>query len=247
MFAINSLAEYKTDYLFLLVGTNPLPNFVASLLLAKTNGKIILLHSGGQRGTGRIAENLKRVIKGRIPEVLVELREIDEKDGDRIAKEVGLLLKDIDKYSNIGLNYTGGTKAMSVHVYQAIKDKVESAVFSYLDARTLSLLIDARDGAPTKVIPVGQSCEVNLKEILSLHGYYRYDVNQEPVQPAFCRVLAEINSNINSYNEWDKWLEKSTKEGFKTLPSRPEYRRLDRVIEEINELCEVTLHLIYCP
>lgn len=237
MFAINSLAEYKTDYLFLLVGTNPLPNFVASILLAKTNGKIILLHSGGQRGTGRIAENLKLVIKGRIPEVLVEMREIDEKDGDRIVKEVGFLLKDIDKYSTIGLNYTGGTKAMSVHVYQAIKNKVESAVFSYLDARTLSLLIDAIDGAPTKVIPVGQSCEVNLKEILSLHGY-RYTVKQEPVQPAFCRALAEIYSNIDSYKEWKKWLEKSTNEGFETLPSRPEYQRLDRVIDTINELCE---------
>lgn len=53
---------------------------------------------------------------------------------------------------------------MSVHVYQAIKNRVESAVFSYLDARTLSLVIDARDGASTKVIPVGQSCEVNLNE-----------------------------------------------------------------------------------
>ncbi len=238
VFAIDSLAVYKTDCLFLLVGTNPLPNFVASLLLAKTNGRIILLHSGGQRGTGKIAENLKRVITGRISKILVELREIDEKDGDRIAKKVGLLLKDINKHSTIGLNYTGGTKAMSVHVYQAITNRVKSAVFSYLDARTLSLLIDERDGASTKVIPVGQSCEVNLKEILSLHGYHRYSVKQVPVQPAFCCALAEIYSNIDFHNEWDNWLKKSIAEDFKTLPSRPEYRRLDRVIDTINELCE---------
>lgn len=49
------LEPCKTDYLFLLVGTNPLPNYVAARLLARPKGKIYLLHS---RTTGDIAQNL---------------------------------------------------------------------------------------------------------------------------------------------------------------------------------------------
>ena len=91
------LEAYKTDYLFLLVGTNPLPNLVSALLLAKTGGKVILLHSGGAQGTSEVAENLKRVIVKKAPEIKVELREIDEKDCGRILKDMAPLLKDIKK------------------------------------------------------------------------------------------------------------------------------------------------------
>jgi hypothetical protein len=38
---------YRTDHLFLIVGANPLPNFVAALLLSKKGGTIHLLHSKG--------------------------------------------------------------------------------------------------------------------------------------------------------------------------------------------------------
>ncbi len=229
-------SAYKTDYLFLLVGTNPLPNYVASLLLAKSNGKIILLHSGGHQGTSIIAENLKRAITKRVPGIQVEPWEIDEKDGDRIAKKIDLLLKDINPQSSLGLNYTGGTKAMSVHVYQAIKRASRFAVFSYLDARTLSLLIDARDDAPTKIIPIGQSCEVQLQEILSLHGYCRNNVKRDPVQPDLSLAITEMHSNIESYNEWKNWLEKP--DNLKSLPTKSEYPMLEKVIDTIDVLCD---------
>lgn len=84
---VDHLNAYKTEHLFLLVGTNPLPNYVAALLLAKGEGKIILLHSGGHQGTGKVAENLERAITKRMPGIQVERWEIDEKDGDRIAKK----------------------------------------------------------------------------------------------------------------------------------------------------------------
>ena len=47
---MNDFMPYQTDYLFLLVGTNPLPNYVATLLLAKDNGTIYLVHSAGSHG-----------------------------------------------------------------------------------------------------------------------------------------------------------------------------------------------------
>jgi hypothetical protein len=56
------LAAYKTNYLFLLVGRNPLPNYVSALLLAKDEGTIVLLHTPGTDGTGKVANNLRKVI-----------------------------------------------------------------------------------------------------------------------------------------------------------------------------------------
>lgn len=231
---VEALRAFKTDYLFLLVGTNPLPNYMAALLLAKSEGKIILLHSGGNRGTGEIAKNLERAITKRMPGIQVALREIDKKCGDRISKKMDLLLEDVNPLS-LGLNYTGGTKAMSVHVYQAIKRVSESAVCSYLDASALSLLIDARNDAATKTIAVGLLCDVQLKEILSLHGYYNYKVKQDPVQPELSYALTKIHSNIDSYNQWKRWLEA---ENFKALPSKREYPLLEKVINSIDMLCD---------
>lgn len=233
----DSFKDYRTDYLFLLVGTNPLPNYVSALSFAKKEGTIILLHSGGNRGTAEIAKNLKWVITKRLPEVRIEPREIFENDGMRITARVDEILGNINRQATIGLNYTGGTKAMAVHVYQAIKSKCP-AVFSYLDARTLSMFIDANEDAPVKSIPVSRLCHVQLKEILLLHNYRRYKINDSPVQPVFCRAVAEICSKENSYKEWRGWLEETVKDNFETLPAKSKYPLLENVINTIDTLCD---------
>lgn len=232
-----SLKDYQTDCLFLLVGTNPLPNFVSALLLAKDQARIILLHTAD---TGEVAEDLKWVIDQRKLGVLVEMRQIDIRCGDRILKYMNDLLEGIDPKSSLGLNYTGGTKAMSVHTYQALKKAAAPAVFSYLDARTLSLMIDTKDDDTTKKIYIGQDCPVQLKEILSLHGYRVYTVKQGQVHPDFCRVLAEIYSNKDAYEQWKEWLKKLGNEAIepKTLPTKSEYPALTKVIDKIDEICD---------
>lgn len=232
------LMNYQTDFLFLLVGSNPLPNFVSAMLLAKKGGKVILLHTAK---TGQVAANLKDAIDHRKMGITVEPREIDTKCSDRILREMESILEEMGRESSVGLNYTGGTKAMSVHTFRAVGNAFDEAVFSYLDARALSLVIDTK-GELTKEIGVGQACPVELEEMLALHGFRRYSSKQELTQPDFCKVLAEeVSSNIEAYKDWKKWLEGSEGEAnrgwLETLPTKEEYPELAKVIDAISKIC----------
>lgn len=198
--------HYQTDYLFLLVGTNPLPNYIAALLLVKDNGRIYLLHSGGAYSTAGVAVKLQQAIKNRRPQIHIIPREIEEADSGRISQKMAEMLSSIDSQFSIGLHYTGGTKAMAVHVYREIEKagkKFSSTAFSYLDARTLSLLIDGREGSPTRAIPVGQACEVKLAELAALHGRPLKPYETEAVLEHTYSVLVSLhNTNLKDWREW---------------------------------------------
>jgi len=56
---LGKFAEYRSDYLFLLIGTNPLPNYVVYRLLAKPSSHIIFVHTSR---TDRITNNLITVL-----------------------------------------------------------------------------------------------------------------------------------------------------------------------------------------
>ena len=80
--------EYRTDHLLLLVGANPLPNYVAARLLTKPNSKIHLLHT---QVTGESADSLQKVIQEYQSKVTFELWQVDSADSAQIqskAKEL---------------------------------------------------------------------------------------------------------------------------------------------------------------
>ena len=163
---MSDLTQYQVDRLFLLVGANPLPNYVAADLLAKDGATIYLLHSGGAHGTSCVAERLECAIKRKRPQLNPIRWEVHEANSAQIQRKFGEILSAIGQQHSVGLNYTGGTKAMAVHAYQAVKS-LPNAVLSYLDARTLSLMIDRSGQSP---IPVGESCKLALRELVELHG-----------------------------------------------------------------------------
>lgn len=120
--------------LVLLIGTNPLPNYVAAEYFLKHNqelNNIWLVHSeevARQIGTRTQAEHLEGVLKERhsdnstlsFPLPKVALSNISN------AREVlhdtnEKLIKKLPENSRVHLNYTGGTKAMGTHVYRAIE------------------------------------------------------------------------------------------------------------------------------
>jgi hypothetical protein len=70
----------KTQHLFLLIGANPLPNYVAAMLLAQDGGTVYLLHTHGLEGTAPFAENLRFAIRRDRPHVQVVLHEVDDSD-----------------------------------------------------------------------------------------------------------------------------------------------------------------------
>jgi hypothetical protein len=204
---MNDWTAYQTDYLFLLIGANPLPNYVAALLLAKDRSTVYLLHSGGAHGTGDVADRLKHAIQARKPEVAIVPSELDEAKSCRIITKMERLLGTVPPDAFVGLNYTGGTKAMAIHAYRAIEKAFPSGVFSYLDARTLSLTIDSQDGRPSQPIPVRETCKIKLTELLGLHGRPIDTPVQGIILPDVCRELARLHSD--SPNDWHEWCEKN--------------------------------------
>src|SRR5205085_4787124 len=163
--------QLQTKHLLLLIGSNPLPNAVAAERLATPETEITLLHS---KELFTVAQRLQNWIKRR-NRCEPNLKEIDESDPVSIFQGTGDALKEVMSMS-IGLHYTGGTKAMSVHTYQAVKHWVEvqrtqgrtvTPVFSYLNPRKLQIVIDPLDpqsGESTQWVPAGLEPELKLAD-----------------------------------------------------------------------------------
>jgi hypothetical protein len=202
---MNDLESYQTDHLFILVGTNPLPNYVASLLVAKENSTIYLLHSGGIRGTKEIADRLKSALENRRQRLKIWPHEVDEVDSFKILQKIEEILEELPPDATVGLHYTGGTKAMAVHANRVIEKAYPLGIFSYLDARTLSLIIDGRNGGTTRSIPVANACDINLQEIFGLHGKSLAPPITETALSKVSEKLAQLHSKQPDI--WRKWCE----------------------------------------
>ncbi|MBP6738787.1 MAG: hypothetical protein KA146_02300 [Leptospiraceae bacterium] len=178
--------------LILLVGTNPLPNYVVGAFfldeLKKGNFKknsplerIWLVRTEenefGQASTKIQADNLKDIlIKGfdsttqRI-EFPPFITLTDAGSSRKIKEEINKQL--LPKLSNkkVHLNYTGGTKAMGIHVYIALK---ESNVLvddcSYLDGRRFKILSDTKDYFYNEK-DLRETVSIDFENITKLHGY----------------------------------------------------------------------------
>jgi len=178
--------NFDFENLILLVGTNPLPQFVIAEYFLKKNeniNTIWLIYSEenkdvNQEGTNIQANNLERLIRERwdrhpslkFPLEKVSLFDVGDfrKINDDMEKKV---MKEIT-YESIHLNYTGGTKSMGICIYWILRntDRFTQRSFSYLDARNFRL-IDDNDG----IIAEDLRNEVNLsfEELINLHGFRR--------------------------------------------------------------------------
>jgi len=177
----SNLSQHKVDHLFLLVGENPLPNYVAAKLLVRENGITYLVHS---TRTKPEYDNLVNVLKTEgIKTQPVPLGQ-SEADGNEIQNQINKVLQPKKQpiSGRVGLNYTGGTKAMAVHAYQAIQSfdspSEESKVFSYLDSRSLKLFVDGH-----RPEPVGLAVQPppSLDTLLQLHNL-SWDKNNPPIK-----------------------------------------------------------------
>lgn len=143
-----NLSDYQNEHLFLLVGKNPLPNYVAAKLLIKRGAKVYFVYSertGDSSGTEdykkRLVEKLKEQL-GKVFFTPIDVPLVNPSDATCIRTAIKNQFEvkgdnEIPNGSSIHLNYTGGTKAMSVHTYRAIEEfgnkKNCLSKFSYLD------------------------------------------------------------------------------------------------------------------
>ncbi len=213
----SELDKHKVDHLFLLVGENPLPNYIAARMLLKEGGTVYLVHSTDTAGK---ADCLKRRLKS----VNVERISLGKSEADshfiwdKIKNEVEKIAEKNPDH-NFGLNYTGGTKAMSVHSYRGLFDAsgVDNPVFSYLDARSLKMLID-KDTIP-KLVPV----KLSLQEIFDLHDL-RWESDKkpvtEPILPELAIEFAKLHTDPSLVIAWRWWCDNVLKPATKILKKK---------------------------
>lgn len=254
-----NLEHYQTDALFLLVGTNPLPNFVAACLLTRPDSTVWLLHShdpdDGPRGTKRSAEALELALIKRLPGITVRLEAIPSSNNVGIEERVGEILNRNRLEKDIGLNYTGGTKVMAVYVHRAMEEELkkrhERPVFSYLDPRRLALRFDGHGTTIQTVVPVIQNpllrtqVEINLDELAALHGYERdtsagegwADADVTPGLSELCSVLAETHASDAGFKQYREWLFQLSRKKVEKLPDQETFPQLESLRNALDELC----------
>jgi hypothetical protein len=211
----NDFKDYQVDYLFLLVGENPLPNYVAARLLIKsTFSTVYLVHTTATAGKDKPAGLLEKELKKHnITTKPIPLGD-NESDGDKIRAEIKEAIQPKGKsplQGRIGLNYTGGTKAMAVHAYQAFQElQPTDPVFSYLDSRKLAMHIDGKD----KPIPVDLvlSPAPQLETILGLHNL-KWQEDNLPISksmfPGAAERFVHLHTNSSGTSEiWRQWCNK---------------------------------------
>lgn len=181
-----NIQDFQSKHLFLLIGANPLPNYVAAKLLRKPDAKVYFIHTDetleiAQRLAGLLG--LSKETKSFIPVI--------ESDIDDVFDEVSNICKNLGE-QEVGLNYTGGTKTMVVHAYRAVEKLCHDPVFSYLDARSMKMIIERRD-QPCLDFPVSLSIKPEIQDLLALHGYsLEHYPNWHPFKPEVCLELVKI-------------------------------------------------------
>lgn len=181
----NSLENYQSDVLLLLIGTNPLPNLVAVRLLARPKATLWLLHSGheaDQEGTLEAAQALETKLMEERQGWDIRLKPISSADPHNIEQAI-LKIAGPVVGRRVGLHYTGGTKPMAVHAYRVLERALAKApvrpIFTYLDPRTLALRIDGYGNQDNLAVPLlrdaslRQHLGLTVDELAALHGYER--------------------------------------------------------------------------
>ncbi len=211
--------RYKSDHLFLLVGTNPLPNFVAATLMLKPQGQLYLVHSNK---TQEVAKRLAGywTDNHRQPQYVP----VDESDGDNIRQQIDHELARI-RDGHVGLNYTGGTKMMAVHASQTLRDHQASrrrpVTLSYLDARSTKMYIEHGDDKAFMTEPLLYEVQPSIQDIVKLHAFeLQGQIALESQLPRLATVLASTHQKPEAIEQWRRWCDKILREKTRTRNGR---------------------------
>jgi hypothetical protein len=146
------MSRNQIEKLALIVGSNPLPNY---LVARELHPKCLILYYTPQTET--VMHRLRDALDVSVNAILID-------DPDRAEA----IYRNCRKQDLAGayLNYTGGTKSMSVHIYRCWRDANPDASLgwaSYLSDAAEELRFD--DGTSRKV-----DVDVDLETLAKLHG-----------------------------------------------------------------------------
>jgi len=177
--------QYKEfNHLILLIGTNPLPNFVVADYFLQNNRNIKtiwLLHSEAnalQAGTDGQARNLEALLHKRWHGQHANLRFPLEKVSLSDVSHAATIREELERRmlrrwgadDEFHLNYTGGTKAMAIHAYLCLQERQKRGQrpFSYLDANNFRLVGDDADIIADNL---REKVQIEFADLIGLHGF----------------------------------------------------------------------------
>ncbi|MCD4786097.1 MAG: hypothetical protein K8T10_19930 [Candidatus Eremiobacteraeota bacterium] len=188
--------KFNFEYLVLLVGKNPLPNYVVAryFINYNTNLKKIFLVFSLQTAKEKIQlrkllkkywnnKNMENINANNMEEKFEECEIKYVADPSNIIENVKECILNNIKIINgvwneIHLNYTGGTKTMSIHAREAVIKAVnkekgytdfkftnKKASFSYLDSRDFKIIFD---GVGKGIVKYNNTEDLRKEECLQL-------------------------------------------------------------------------------
>ncbi len=230
---LRTRADNKANLLFLLVGDNPLPNYVVAKLLSGKQTTLILVYSpdrGDLKGTQAAKDALQRVLDGRlgegkeldaqaravhtaarVPFAALETLEVDESDARDVATKVAERVRGFAT-GLVLMNYTGGTKAMATHAYAAAREACvagQELYGCYLDARRLQLRLEhwPRGAAPQSApFDVNRRVALKFETMLALHGRSGQQLRREPLLPRTAAAIAVLHQDESATQAYQRWL-----------------------------------------
>ncbi len=226
--------KHKVDHLFLLIGENPLPNYVAARLLLNPGGTPYLVYT---TGTEKPAKRLQTILSsepiGLKTAQLVPLND-GEADAYQIQKAIRSKLETI-KDGKIGLNYTGGTKAMAVHAYRAVFSKeLPQTVFSYLDPRRLEMCIDRENGDRIRIKVKPEVIPVELAKVFQIHGWTwqeKSDPIDKPELPEAAKAFAKFHKNGDLVQLWRDWCNEVLRKAARDEKDKNKWKKETKLTE----------------
>jgi hypothetical protein len=197
-------AEFQTDNLMLLMGTNPLPNYVAARLLARSDTKLHLVVTHEVRQAGKTLLDLL----GRDPEDEELYLEVPSSDPDVIFERVQKRVSNTP--GSWGLHYTGGKKSMVTHAYRAVEAVLttprEKGTYSYLDADTLEMVIESPRYPAVQRPKAHKEVDVSIEQLLKMYGRpLSAPPETEPYQPEACKKIVNYCQDKVQREAWSCW------------------------------------------
>ena len=226
--------KYKVDHLFLLIGENPLPNYVAARLLLNPGGTPYLVYT---TGTEKPAKRLQTILSSeRIGLKTAQLVPLNDGEADayQIQKAIRSKLETI-KDGKIGLNYTGGTKAMAVHAYRAVFSKeLPQTVFSYLDPRRLEMCIDRENGDRIRLKVKPEVLPVKLAKLFQIHGWMWQEKSEpidKPELPEAAKAFADFHNNGDLVQLWRDWCNEVLRKAARDEKDKNKWKKETKLTE----------------
>jgi hypothetical protein len=193
------------DHLFLLVGENPLPNAVAAMALLRPGGQVYLVHTAF---SVRQAQRLQRFITAETMAQAVVLVNLGQDQADAASIYSAILSCGKGLVGAVGMNYTGGTKAMAVHAYRILAELYPKGVFSYLDSNTMEMVFDQ---VATRSLRFRVKPCLSLTQLIQLHGLeWREEALplRSPIRPDAATFLAQVYTDRELSKCWRQWCQK---------------------------------------